>query len=112
MENITEKLNPLTIAIHSWLFAISRECLYTESSDYTCSYMTVCSLLKMKIKPERFSCMKGMSMFSVMWQWINEDYAQLGLAYVHPVRKILFLCNDRTDISLECWKDWYSCSPE
>ena len=51
-------------------------------------------------------------MFSVMWQWINEDYAQLGLAYVHPVRKILFLCNDRTDISLECWKDWYSCSPE
>ena len=50
--------------------------------------------------------------FSVMLQWINEDYAQLGLAYVQPVRKILFLCNDRTDISLECWKDWYSCSPE
>ena len=77
VENITGKLNPLTIAIHSWLFAVSQECLYTESSDYICSYMTVCSLLKMRIKLERFSCMKRMSMFSVMWQWINEDYAQL-----------------------------------
>ena len=82
VENITEKLNHLTVAIHSWLFAISQESPYTKSSDYICSYVTLCSLLKMRIKLERFSCMMRMSMFSVMWQWINEDCAQLALAYV------------------------------